>query len=55
MQQFHFLTFHREAVFLLVMQPDSFFGRHAEKTILLGPILEGLVGGLCTFNGAVHA
>lgn len=45
----------REAVFMLVMRPDSIFGRHAEKTILIGPILEGFVGGISTFNGVVHA
>jgi len=44
-----------EAVFVLVMRPDPVFGRHGEKLILLGPILEGLVGGLSTFNGVVHA
>ncbi|KAF9565255.1 MFS general substrate transporter [Agrocybe pediades] len=44
-----------EAVFVLVMRPNSFFGRHAESLILVGPILEGFVGGLSTFNGVVHA
>ncbi|KAF5342541.1 hypothetical protein D9611_001959 [Ephemerocybe angulata] len=44
-----------EAVFVLVMKPDSWFGRYGEKAILVGPILEGLVGGLSTFNGVVHA
>ncbi|KAG6899546.1 hypothetical protein C0993_009277 [Termitomyces sp. T159_Od127] len=37
------------------MQPGSLLGRHAEKFILAGPILEGLVGGLSSFNGVVHA
>ena len=46
---------HRESVFVLVMKPNSLFGRHAERLILLGPIFEGFVGGLSTFHGAVHA
>lgn len=44
-----------EAVFVLVMRPNSLFGRYAEHLILVGPILEGFVGGLSTFNGVVHA
>ncbi|PFH53013.1 hypothetical protein AMATHDRAFT_55923 [Amanita thiersii Skay4041] len=44
-----------EFVFVLVMRPDSVFSRYAEQLILLGPIVEGLVGGLSTFNGVVHA
>jgi len=38
-----------------VMRPHSLFERHAEKLILVGPIIEGFVGGLSTFNGVVHA
>ncbi|TFK75204.1 MFS general substrate transporter [Pluteus cervinus] len=41
--------------FILVSNDNSFFGRHAEAFILVGPILDGLVGGLSTFNGVVHA
>lgn len=37
------------------MKPNSIFSRHAEKFILVGPIVEGLVGGLSAFNGVVHA
>ncbi|EKM78815.1 hypothetical protein AGABI1DRAFT_75334 [Agaricus bisporus var. burnettii JB137-S8] len=44
-----------EAVFVLVMRQNSFFGRHAEQLIYLGPAAEGFVGGLSTFNGVVHA
>ncbi|KAF9048410.1 major facilitator superfamily domain-containing protein [Panaeolus papilionaceus] len=44
-----------EAVFVLVMRPDTIFGRHAERFILVGPIIEGFVGGLSTFNGVFHA
>ncbi|KAF8907370.1 major facilitator superfamily domain-containing protein [Gymnopilus junonius] len=44
-----------EAVFVLVMRPDSLFGRRAERFILVGPVIEGFVGGLSTFNGVVHA
>lgn len=58
-QSFLFKTKHlylnREAVFVLVMRPQSFFGKYAEHLILVGPILEGFVGGLSTFNGVVHA
>lgn len=49
------ILLHREAVFVLVMRPDSFFARHAERLILVGPFVEGFVGGLSTFNGAFHA
>ncbi|GLB40410.1 putative major facilitator superfamily protein [Lyophyllum shimeji] len=44
-----------ESIYLLVMGPESIFGRHAEKLILVGPIMEGLIGGLSAFNGVVHA
>ncbi|PPQ67486.1 hypothetical protein CVT25_006027 [Psilocybe cyanescens] len=44
-----------EAVFVFVMRPNSFFGRYAETLILVGPVVEGFVGGLSTFNGVVHA
>ncbi|KAG6909057.1 hypothetical protein DXG01_002210 [Tephrocybe rancida] len=44
-----------ELFYVLVMQPNSIFGHHAEKFILAGPIFEGLVGGLSSFNGIVHA
>ncbi|KAF5327010.1 hypothetical protein D9619_004881 [Psilocybe cf. subviscida] len=45
-----------EAVFVLVMRPNSIFGgRHAESFILVGPVIEGFVGGLSTFNGVFHA
>ena len=40
---------------MLVMRPNSLFGQYAEHLILVGPILEGFVGGLSTFNGVVHA
>lgn len=44
-----------ETFYVLVMNPRSVFGRHAEQFILVGPILEGLIGGLSAFNGVVHA
>ncbi|KAF8149882.1 major facilitator superfamily domain-containing protein [Crassisporium funariophilum] len=44
-----------ESVFVLVMRPNSIFGKYAEHFILVGPVLEGFVGGLSTFNGVVHA
>lgn len=37
------------------MRPGSFLGHYAEQFILVGPIIEGFVGGLSTFNGVVHA
>lgn len=40
---------------MLVMRPNSFFGRRAEQLILVGPVVEGLVGGISTFNGIFHA
>lgn len=50
------IVFHtREAVFVLVMRSGSFFGRNAEQLIYVGPVVEGFVGGLSTFNGVVHA
>ena len=42
-------------MFLLVMQPNTIFFRHAEQLILVGPVVEGFVGGLSTFNGVFHA
>ncbi|KAF8638310.1 hypothetical protein AX17_002330 [Amanita inopinata Kibby_2008] len=44
-----------EFAFILVMRTNSVFGRYAEHLILVGPIVEGLVGGLSAFNGVVHA
>ncbi|KAG6849781.1 hypothetical protein H0H93_005166 [Arthromyces matolae] len=35
-----------ELMYVLVMHADSLFGRHAEKFILAGPIVEGLVGAI---------
>jgi hypothetical protein len=45
----------REGVFMLVMRHVSFFEGYAEQLILVGPVIEGLTGGLSTFNGVVHA
>ena len=45
----------REVVHVLVMNPDSIFGIYAEQFILVGPILEGLVGALSSYNGIVHS
>lgn len=44
-----------ELVFVLVMKTDTIFGRHPERWILVGPVIEGLVGGLSVFNGVTHA
>ncbi|KAF8896307.1 major facilitator superfamily domain-containing protein [Infundibulicybe gibba] len=48
-------AFMLDFVFLLVKNPDSLLGRHAERFILLGPIFDGFAGGLSAFNGVVHA
>lgn len=45
----------RELVFILVTTGDTIFVTYAERFILLGPILDGFVGGLSAFNGVVHA
>jgi hypothetical protein len=45
----------REFFHVLVMNPNSIFGAHAEQVILVGPILEGLVGALSSYNGIVHS
>ncbi|KAK2460325.1 hypothetical protein APHAL10511_007714 [Amanita phalloides] len=44
-----------EFVFILVMQPNTLFSRHAEQLLLLGPLAEGVVGAIATFNGVIHA
>ncbi|KAM6489486.1 hypothetical protein JOM56_015043 [Amanita muscaria] len=44
-----------ECVYVLVMRSNTIFSRYAEHFILLGPILEGLTGGLATFLGLFHA
>lgn len=49
------LKHRREFVHVLVLSPESIFGRHAESFVLVGPILEGMVGALTSFNGVVHA
>ncbi|KAK7470116.1 hypothetical protein VKT23_001557 [Stygiomarasmius scandens] len=44
-----------EIVFILVTRPHTVFSRHAEQFIMMGPVIDGLVGGLSAFNGVVHA
>ncbi|KAJ7104093.1 major facilitator superfamily domain-containing protein [Mycena belliarum] len=44
-----------ELVFILVSGSISAITRRAEAFILIGPVLEGLCGGLSVFNGVVHA
>ncbi|KAL0954434.1 hypothetical protein HGRIS_003415 [Hohenbuehelia grisea] len=44
-----------DIVVLLVIDTDSVFSRHGEQLIVLGPVLDGLTGGLSAFNGVVHA
>ena len=40
---------------MLVMRDNSFSRLYGEHLILIGPVLEGVTGGLSTFNGTVHA
>ncbi|KAK0500376.1 major facilitator superfamily domain-containing protein [Armillaria luteobubalina] len=44
-----------ELVFLLVTTPNSIFYDYAEQFLMLGFIIDGLVGGLSAFNGIYHA
>ncbi|KAK0204880.1 major facilitator superfamily domain-containing protein [Desarmillaria ectypa] len=44
-----------ELVFLLVSTPNTIFYDHAERFLMLGFIIDGLVGGLSAFNGIYHA
>ncbi|KAJ7170735.1 major facilitator superfamily domain-containing protein [Mycena crocata] len=44
-----------ELIFILVSGSISAITSRAEAVILVGPILEGLCGGLSVFNGVVHA
>lgn len=37
------------------MKTETIFGRYPERFILVGPVIEGLVGGLSVFNGVTHA
>lgn len=45
----------REFVFVLVRWPNSMFSRYAEQVLLMGPIVEGLVGSYPAFSGVIHA
>lgn len=40
---------------MLVNIPDSFFHRHAYKVLIIGPVVEGLVGSLTTHHAAENA
>ncbi|KAJ6619811.1 major facilitator superfamily domain-containing protein [Mycena sp. CBHHK59/15] len=44
-----------EIVFILVSGSITAITRRGEAFIIVGPILEGMVGGLSVFNGVVHA
>jgi len=44
-----------DIIYILVTRPGSIFFRYAEQIIAVGPFIEGFVGGISTFNGAVHA
>lgn len=45
----------RELVYLLVTRENTPFYSYAEQFIMVGPVLDGFVGGLSAFNGVVHA
>lgn len=45
----------RELVYILVTRENTPFYNHAEQFIMVGPVLDGLVGGISAFNGVVHA
>ncbi|KAF8627018.1 hypothetical protein AX15_004599 [Amanita polypyramis BW_CC] len=44
-----------EFVFILVMRRNTIFDRYAEQFLLLGPVAEGIVGGIQNYHGIVHA
>lgn len=48
-------SFYRELVFISVSGSISAITSRGEVFILVGPVLEGVCGGLSTFNGVVHA
>ncbi|KAJ7931572.1 major facilitator superfamily domain-containing protein [Mycena leptocephala] len=45
----------RELVFILVSGSISAITRRGESFVLVGPVLEGICGGLSVFNGVTHA
>ncbi|KIJ51095.1 hypothetical protein M422DRAFT_44287 [Sphaerobolus stellatus SS14] len=44
-----------EFMFLLASKPPAFLKGHAYQLLLVAPIVEGLLGGICSFNGAFYA
>ncbi|KAF8735994.1 hypothetical protein AX14_001070 [Amanita brunnescens Koide BX004] len=54
-------TYGRKPIFITYLagtifgQPDTIFGRNAERLLLLGPFVEGAVGGHPILGGIVHA
>ncbi|KAK7050931.1 hypothetical protein VNI00_005043 [Paramarasmius palmivorus] len=44
-----------EFVFILVTREGSVFYNYAEPFTVLGSVFDGVVGGLSTFNGVIHA
>ncbi|KAF8338326.1 major facilitator superfamily domain-containing protein [Amanita rubescens] len=48
-------TIFMEFVFVFVRWPNAMVRRYAEQLLLIGPIVEGLVGSYPTFGGAIHA
>ncbi|THV07368.1 MFS general substrate transporter [Dendrothele bispora CBS 962.96] len=44
-----------ELMFILVTRKDSLFYEHAESFIIVGPVFDGLLGGISAYNGVMHA
>ncbi|KAJ8503024.1 hypothetical protein ONZ45_g11222 [Pleurotus djamor] len=44
-----------DIIVVLIVDTDSVFSRYGEQLIVLGPVVDGLLGGLSAFNGVVHA
>ncbi|KAF8583728.1 MFS general substrate transporter [Ramaria rubella] len=48
------MTFH-DIIYIMVSIPNSVFKRHAWGFLVLGPVVEGSLGGLTTLHAAEHA
>ncbi|KAK7463564.1 hypothetical protein VKT23_006910 [Stygiomarasmius scandens] len=44
-----------ELMFILVTRTDTAFYNHAESFIVVGPVLDGILGGISAYNGVMHA
>lgn len=48
------MVFHH-VIYILVDTPDTVFNRHAWKFLVLGPFVEGILGGITTYHAAENA